>query len=88
MSAEDLKSGIPRKLTKQERLAKVMEGREGREFGRRKRKIGSAGLSDKEKIRKKSRTLPIAAIKQQRANRSRKKSNKSNPKNFKGKLRK
>lgn len=66
-----------------------MEGREGREaFGARSKikKKKQAGLSEREKQRKKS--MPIAARIQQLKNRSTKARNKSNPRHFKGHVKK
>lgn len=78
-----------KRKTKEERLASVMEGREGREaFGARSKlkKQKQAGLSEREKQRKKA--MPIAARIQQLKNRSTKARNKSNPRHFKGHVRK
>jgi protein SDA1 len=78
-----------KRKNKEERLASVMEGREGREaFGSRTgiKKKKQGGLSEREKQRSKS--MPIAARIQQLRNRSVKARNKSNPRHFKGHVRK
>jgi protein SDA1 len=78
-----------KRKNKEERLASVMAGREGREaFGSRSgiKKKKQGGLSEREKQRSKS--MPIAARIQQLRNRSVKARNKSNPRHFKGHVRK
>ncbi|CAG9463549.1 unnamed protein product [Pedinophyceae sp. YPF-701] len=64
VDAAELEGVHKRRKTKEERLASVMEGREGREeFGaasaRRKKKTGGAGLSNREKQKRK--VVPLAA---------------------------
>lgn len=74
---------------KAERLASVMEGREGREaFGARSKlkKKKTGGMSERQKQRQKA--MPIAARVQQLKNRSTKARNKSNPRHFKGHFKK
>jgi protein SDA1 len=78
-----------KRKSKEERLASVMAGREGREaFGSRTgiKKKKQGGLSEREKQRSKS--MPIAARIQQLRNRGVKARNKSNPRHFKGHVRK
>ncbi|KAF6262746.1 SDA1-domain-containing protein [Scenedesmus sp. NREL 46B-D3] len=89
VAPDDLTGRHKKRKSKEERLASVMAGREGREaFGSRtgikKKKRG--GLSEREKQRSKS--MPIAARIQQLRNRSVKARNKSNPRHFKGHVRK
>lgn len=75
------------KQTKEERLATVMEGREGREFGAKSRvkKAKTGGLSNKEKLKRKK--LPMRAVSGQVRKRLVKNKMKS-AKNFKGHVRK
>ena len=75
------------KQTKEERLATVMEGREGREFGAKSRvkKAKTGGLSNKEKLKRKK--LPMRAVSGQVRKRIVKNKMKS-AKNFKGHVRK
>ena len=71
---------------KEERMASVLEGREGREFGAKARlkKDKTGGLSNKEKAKRKN--LPAAA-KMAQAKRRLKASKKRSSKNFKGHVR-
>lgn len=74
---------------KAERLASVMAGREGREaYGAKAKtkKQKSGGLSERQKQR--SKAMPIAARIAQLRNRAAKSRNKSNPRHFKGHVRK
>ncbi|WIA17645.1 hypothetical protein OEZ85_014450 [Tetradesmus obliquus] len=89
VAADDLTGRHKKRKNKEERLASVMAGREGREaFGSRTgiKKKKQGGLSEREKQRSKS--MPIAARIQQLRNRSVKARNKSNPRHFKGHVRK
>lgn len=78
-----------RRRDKEERMQSVLAGREGREeFGARSKlkKQKTGGLSEKQKQKRKQ--LPIAARIQQLRNRATKARNKSNPRHFKGHVRK
>ncbi|WIA37864.1 hypothetical protein OEZ86_014713 [Tetradesmus obliquus] len=89
VAADNLTGRHKKRKNKEERLASVMAGREGREaFGSRTgiKKKKQGGLSEREKQRSKS--MPIAARIQQLRNRSVKARNKSNPRHFKGHVRK
>eukprot|EP00300_Choanocystis_sp_HF-7_P027433 c32542_g1_i1.p1 GENE.c32542_g1_i1~~c32542_g1_i1.p1 ORF type:complete len:703 (-),score=197.66 c32542_g1_i1:23-2131(-) len=76
-----------RKQNKEERIQKIMEGREGRgKFGHKAKKMGTGGLTNKEKSKKKV----VSMIKRSRA-RTKKKptmSRAAKAKQFKGKFRK
>jgi protein SDA1 len=78
-----------KRADKEERLASVMAWREGREaFGARSKlkKQKTGGLSERQKQR--SKAMPIAARLQQLKNRSAAARNRSNPRHFKGHVRK
>jgi protein SDA1 len=84
-SAADTPGRHKKRADKAERLASVMEGREGRDaFGARSKlkKKKTGGMSERQKQRQKA--MPIAARVQQLKNRSTKARNKSNPRHFKG----
>lgn len=87
VNPDDLLGKRRGKMDKQERLATVMEGREGREFGAKSsiKKSKTGGLSNKEKQRRKN--LPSAAVSGQVKKRLGKKKLKS-AKNFKGRVKK
>lgn len=72
---------------KEERMASVLEGREGREFGAKSRikKDKTGGLSNKEKQKRKN--LPMAAVSGQVRKRL-ERGKRKKAKNFKGHVRK
>lgn len=77
-----------KRKTKEERMASVLAGREGRDaFGARSglKKKKTGGTSEREKQKKKA--LPIAARIQQLRNRSARAKNKKHVRNFKGHVR-
>eukprot|EP00299_Pterocystis_sp_00344_P010143 c4465_g1_i1.p1 GENE.c4465_g1_i1~~c4465_g1_i1.p1 ORF type:complete len:734 (-),score=187.12 c4465_g1_i1:19-2220(-) len=74
------------KATKEERLAKVMEGREGRQkFGHKQQKTGNAGLTNKEKEKRKVSAMVRRSVVRKKHN---KPSRKTKDKQFRGKFRK
>lgn len=87
VAPDELLGSHRRRRDKAERMAVVMEGREGREFAAKSslKKKKTGGLSNREKAKRKA--LPLAARSGQARSRMQRNKLKSN-KNFKGHVRK